>query len=140
MTPLSPARDRTLALWHESIANRDFTDLPKILHPDARFRSPMAFKPYESAAAVHLILSTVITIFEDFTYHRQFTSTDGESVVLEFSAVVDGRSLTGVDIIHLDDDGLIDDFEVMIRPLNGLQALGARMSERLASHLAAYRA
>ncbi len=140
MTSLSPARERTLALWHESVAARDFTRLGAIVHPQARFRSPMAFRPYESAAAVQLILATVITIFEDFTYHRRFTSSDGESVVLEFSAVVDGKSLKGVDIIHLDEDGLIDDFEVMIRPLNGLQALGARMGERLAPHLGAFRA
>lgn len=132
---LAPAAQRTLERWHEGVAAADVSRLPEILHPDAVFRSPMAHTPYEGAAAVHLILSTVITIFEDFTYHREFVSEDGRSVALEFSARVGDRSLKGVDLIEIDDEGLITDFEVMIRPRSGLQVLGERMAEKLAEHL-----
>lgn len=137
---LAPAAQRTLERWHEGVAAADVSRLPEILHPDAVFRSPMAHTPYEGAAAVHLILSTVITIFEDFTYHREFVSEDGRSVGLEFSARVDDRELKGIDLIAFDGDGLITDFEVMIRPASGLQALGARMAEKLAAHAPAGRA
>jgi hypothetical protein len=41
-------------------------------------------------------------------------------------------SLKGIDLIELDQDGLIIKFEVFIRPANGLQALGEVMARRLA--------
>src|SRR5690606_8767671 len=105
--------------------------------PQAVFRSPMAFNPYPGAQAVNLILSTVIQVFEDFVYHRELVSEDGLSVVLEFSARVGERQLKGIDLIRFDDAGQILDFEVMVRPMSGLQALGEEMGRRLAPQLAA---
>ncbi|AZZ47678.1 polyketide cyclase [Pseudomonadaceae bacterium SI-3] len=119
------------------IAAGDLSRLPELLHPQAVFRSPMAFTPYESAAAVNLILNTVVRVFEDFAYQRELASTDGTDVVLEFSARVGDRQLKGIDMIRFDEAGLITDFEVMIRPMSGLQALGEEMGRRLAPQLAA---
>jgi hypothetical protein len=129
----------SLAKWHDMVARRDLSALGEIVHAEATFRSPMAFKPYHSAQAVTLILQTVMNVFEDFAYYRQFVSDDGLSVVLEFSARVGEKSLKGVDLIAFDADGLIVDFEVMVRPFNGLQALGAEMGERLAAFLPAFK-
>ena len=135
--PLQPAAAATLLRWHPMIAAGDLSRLPELLHPQAVFRSPMAFTPYESAAAVNLILNTVVRVFEDFAYHRELASTDGTDVVLEFSARVGDRQLKGIDMIRFDETGLITDFEVMIRPMSGLQALGEEMGRRLAPQLAA---
>jgi 2,4-dienoyl-CoA reductase (NADPH2) len=129
----------SLAKWHDMVTLRDMSQLSAIVHPEATFRSPMAFKPYHSAQAVTLIISTVMTVFEDFSYHRTLVSEDGLSVVLEFSARVGERGLKGIDLIRFDADGKIVDFEVMVRPLNGLQALGAEMGARLAAFLPAYK-
>lgn len=129
----------SLAKWHDMVAKKDMTGLAEIVHPNATFRSPMAFKPYQSAQAVVLIISTVMTVFEDFAYHRTLVSDDGLSVVLEFSARVGERGLKGIDLIAFDADGKIVDFEVMVRPLNGLQALGAEMGARLAAFLPAFK-
>jgi hypothetical protein len=52
--------------------------------------------------------------------------------VLEFSARVGDKKLKGVDLIAFDAHGKIIDFEVMVRPINSLQALGAEMGARLA--------
>lgn len=136
---LTPSVQASLRQWHEMVAARDLSALPGILHDEACFRSPMAFKPYKSAAAVHLILGTVLTVFQDFTYHRSFASDDGLNVVLEFSATVGDKSLKGIDMIAFDAQGRILDFEVMVRPFNGLQALGAEMGARLAAFLPAYK-
>ena len=130
----------SLEKWHAMVASNNLADLAAIIHPDATFRSPMAFKPYHSAQAVMLLLRTVLTVFEDFAYHRQFVSDDGSSVALEFSARVGDKSLKGVDLIRFDAEGRIVDFEVMVRPLNGLQALGAEMGARLGHLLPAYKA
>lgn len=140
MLNLNPNAAASLAKWHEMVARRDLAALDAIVHPEATFRSPMAFKPYQSAAAVTLILRTVMTVFEDFAYHRQFVSEDGQSVTLEFSARVGERSLKGVDLIAFDADGKIVDFEVMVRLFNGLQALGEQMGARLAAFLPQFKA
>ena len=55
----------SLARWHEMVAAKDMSGLGAIVHPEATFRSPMAFKPYHTAQAVTLIISTVMTVFED---------------------------------------------------------------------------
>jgi 2,4-dienoyl-CoA reductase (NADPH2) len=115
------------------IAARDLAALAALLHVDAVFRSPVAHKPYPGAAAVALILSNVIEVFEDFAYERQFASADGQSVVLEFRARVGERALKGVDLIRFDEQGRIVDFEVMVRPASALAALGEAMGRRLAA-------
>ncbi|CAN5772549.1 nuclear transport factor 2 family protein [soil metagenome] len=139
MHQLTPAVASSLASWHRMLAAKDFSGLPALVHADALFRSPMAFQPYASAPAVVLILSTVIEVFNDFVYHRQLASEDGLNVVLEFSANVNGKQLKGIDLIKFDAEGKIVEFEVMVRPLSGLQALGQEMGARLAAILPAYK-
>jgi 2,4-dienoyl-CoA reductase (NADPH2) len=134
---VSPAVAESLAQWHAMIAEGNLGELAGILHPKAVFRSPMAHTPYPSAQAVQLILGTVSKVFENFAYHRELASADGQNVVLEFSASVNGKEIKGIDMIAFDADGKITDFEVMVRPMSGLQALGDEMGKRLAPYMAA---
>lgn len=137
--PHPPPVAATLATWHKMVASKDLTELPTLLHADATFRSPMAFKPYASAQAVNLILSTVIGVFEDFEYHRELATDDGLNAVLEFSARVGDKQLKGIDLIRFNAEGRIIDFEVMVRPMSGLQALGEQMGARIGPRLAAFK-
>ena len=129
----------TIIRWHEMVAARDFSELQAIIHPDAVFRSPVAHTQYQGREALVLALSTVINVFEDFTYTREFATEDGKDVTLEFSANVGGKQLKGVDLIKFDDAGLIVEFEVMIRPASGLMALGEEMGKRVGAKLADYK-
>ncbi|MCY1455504.1 hypothetical protein D9M71_726420 [compost metagenome] len=122
------------------IRTGDLQALPALLAPDAVFRSPMAHTPYPGAPVVSMILNTVFNVFEDFTYHRELASADGLNVVLEFSARVGEKELKGIDMIRFNEQGKIVDFEVMVRPLSGLQALGEEMGRRLGAYLAASKA
>lgn len=125
----------TIKRWHAMVASRDLGALHEIIHPDAMFRSPVAHTPYQGRDALTLALSTVINVFEDFTYHREFFTDDGKNATLEFSAHVGGKQLKGVDLIKFDHDGLIVEFEVMIRPASGLMALGEEMGKRVGADL-----
>ncbi|MDC8756761.1 nuclear transport factor 2 family protein [Janthinobacterium fluminis] len=136
---LQPAVAASLATWHEMVASRNLDNLLAIVHPDAVFRSPLANSAYHSSAAVALALGTVINVFENFRYHRQLASDDGLNVVLEFSANVGDRQLKGIDLVRFDEDGKIVEFEVMVRPLSGLQALGLEMGKRLGERMAAFK-
>jgi hypothetical protein len=100
----------------------------------------MAHTPYPGAPVVSMILNTVFEVFEDFTYHRELATADGLNVVLEFSATVNGKQLKGIDMIRFNEQGKIVDFEVMVRPMSGLQALGEEMGRRLGAYLAASKA
>ncbi len=137
---IHPAVARSLDTWHHMVASRDLSNLLSIVHPDAVFRSPMANTAYTSAPALMLALSTVIQVFEDFTYHRQLATDDGLNIALEFSARVGDKQLKGIDLVRFNEQGQITEFEVMVRPLSGLQALGAEMGARLGDKLPAFKA
>ena len=126
----------SLKQWHAMIRTGNLSALPELLDPQAVFRSPMAHTPYPGAPVVSMILNTVFEVFEDFKYHRELATADGLSVILEFSAKVGSKELKGIDMIRFDEQGKIVEFEVMVRPLSGLQALGEEMGRRLGAYLA----
>ena len=119
-----------LAKWHKFVSEQDMQALSEALADDVIFRSPVLWKPKSGKDTAILYLSSAARVLEDFVYHRQFVGEN--AVVLEFSANVGSMSLKGVDIIQFNDAGQISDFEVMVRPATGLQALGAAMAQQLA--------
>lgn len=121
--------------WHQMLETRDMSILNELLAEDVVFRSPVAYNPYPGKQVVTFILTNVIQIFENFSYHREFYSEDGQSVVLEFSANVGEKKLKGIDMMQFNEQGQIVDFEVMIRPKSGLEALAAQMGQRMAAFL-----
>ena len=104
-----------------------------LLADDVVFHSPVAFKPYHGRVAVGTILRAVITVFEDFRYVREIGAADAADHALVFEARIGDRQLTGCDFVHVDAEGRIDDFMVMVRPLRGVQALAEAMGSRLAA-------
>ena len=118
--------------WHKMLETKDMSILNELLADDVVFRSPVAYQPYSSKPLVYFILTNVIQIFENFTYHREFYSEDGLSVVLEFSANIGEKKLKGIDMIRFNDQGKIVEFEVMIRPKSGIEALANLMGQRMA--------
>lgn len=124
---------KSIARWHEMLETRDMSILNELLAEEVVFRSPVAFQPYPGKQVVFFILTNVIQVFENFTYHREFISEDGNNVVLEFSANVSDKKLKGVDMIQFNEEGQMIDFEVMIRPKSGLEALTVQMGQRMQS-------
>ena len=130
---MNAAIESSLKCWHEIIATGDTGRLRSLLAPDCVFRSPVAYQPYHGADRTELVLATAASVFEDFRYHREFAA--GNDVALEFSARIGETELKGIDLIRFSDEGLITDFEVMVRPASGLQALGVAMASRLYGRL-----
>ncbi|TQR72318.1 nuclear transport factor 2 family protein [Acinetobacter sp. RF15A] len=122
---------KSITRWHEMLESRDMSILNELLAEEVVFRSPVAFTPYSGKQVVFFILTNVIQVFENFRYHREFLSEDGNNVVLEFSANVGDKKLKGIDMIQFNDEGKIIDFEVMIRPKSGLEALALEMGQRI---------
>lgn len=122
---------KAIARWHEMLATRDMSILNELLADDVMFRSPVAFNPYAGKQIVFFILTNVIQVFDNFTHHREFYSSDGHNVVLEFSANIGDKKLKGIDMIKFNDEGQMIDFEVMIRSKSGLEALAEQMGQRM---------
>ena len=120
-----------LTKWYRFVSEKDRQALAEALADDVLFRSPVLWKPIQGRAMAMLSLSSAARVLEDFTYHRQFVGDN--AVVLEFSAHVGPVSVKGVDIMQFNAAGQIVDFEVMVRPADGLQALGAAVAQQLAS-------
>ena len=107
---------------------RDGAALEALLADNVVFSSPVAHKPYPGKAITAAILRGVLRVFEDFRYEREIVSADGRDHALMFRATVDGKEVHGCDFLHLDDDGLVDDLTVMVRPLSAANALAAAMA------------
>jgi hypothetical protein len=103
------------------------------LSPDVVFRSPAVHRPYEGRDLVAGLLKVVAETFENLRYTNEWR--DGRTTILFFEASVGDRELQGVDILEAGDDGLVERFTVMVRPLSGLQALAAAIATRLERRL-----
>lgn len=118
--------------FRAAVDRRDLDALSDLFTEDIRLYSPVKFTPFEGRPMVLGLFGVLLRVFEDFRYVGEFagasrTSADGAeapSAVLLFRATVGGREIHGIDLLHLDDDGLIKEFTVMVRPQSAVQALG----------------
>jgi SnoaL-like domain len=116
--------------FRAAVEARDLTAIDALLAENVVFTSPVAFKPYPGKAMTAAILRGVLRVFEDFHYIREITGADERDHALVFTATINGRQITGCDFLHTDDDGLIDDFMVMVRPLSAATALAEAMNDQ----------
>jgi len=108
-------------LVETSIATGSLAGVDALLADDVVFRSPVAFKPYPGKAITTAILNGVSRVFEDFRYVSSIEEDNRSALV--FEATVDGVTVNGCDFITTDEDGLISEFTVMVRPMSGAKAL-----------------
>ncbi|MFC8362125.1 nuclear transport factor 2 family protein [Streptomyces griseorubiginosus] len=116
--------------FREAVEAGDLGAVEALLAENVVFTSPVVFKPYEGKAITAAILNTVVKVFQDFRYVSELSSEDGRDHALVFATRVGERALDGCDFLHLDENGLIDRFTVMVRPLSAAQALAAEMGAR----------
>jgi hypothetical protein len=119
-----------IATWHEIAENRSAERIPALLADDVVFRSPAVHTPQEGPALTTAYLTAAVHVLgPTLVYRREWYAE--RSAVLEFEAELDGLSVHGVDMIAWDDDGLITDFTVMVRPFKGLTKLIELMAAQL---------
>jgi hypothetical protein len=131
---LASLPQRTLDGWHRFVASGDPDLLPSLLAEHIVFRSPFVQSPIPGRTATLLVLTTVVQIFENFRYHRTFIS-GSHDAALEFAANIGKWELKGIDLIKFNDAGQMIEFEVMVRPIKALQALGEEMGNRIGPQL-----
>jgi hypothetical protein len=116
--------------FRKAVEERDEAAIQAMLAETVVFTSPAAFKPYVGKPITAAILRGVLRIFVDFHYVREIHDSNSRDHAFVFEAKISGGSgkkITGCDFLHFNDDGLIDDFMVMVRPLSGATALSDAM-------------
>jgi hypothetical protein len=117
--------------FRAAVEARDFDAAVALLADDVVFRSPIVFKPYQGREVVGALLHAVSRVFEDFVYEREIGAEGAADHALVFKARVGGREIHGCDFVHVNADGKIDDFTVMVRPLTAAMALAEAMQAEL---------
>ncbi|KQU53318.1 hypothetical protein ASG84_24350 [Rhodococcus sp. Leaf278] len=122
--------------FKQAVEANDHDAMASTLAENVVFSSPVAFKPYHGKQTTAAILRAVTRVFSDLRYVRTVEDVRGRDHVLFFEARIDDVTVHGCDILHLDSDGLIDDFTVMVRPLSAAQALSRAMAIEFAAEMA----
>ena len=117
--------------WHQVVQQRDMAGLGRLLADEVVFHSPVVHTPQRGKAITFKYLQGALQVLnnDSFRYERQIV---GErDAVLEFSSVIDGIQINGIDLIRWNDAGQIIDFKVMVRPLKAVTMLHQKMGEML---------
>lgn len=126
--------------WHRHLRGDLPGGLDALLHEDCVFLSPIVFTPQEGREITKLYLgaagntlggdsAAVGDSASSFGYSK--TILQGHHAMLEFETSVEGKYVNGVDIITCDDDSMITEFRVMIRPLQAVNLVHAQMKAML---------
>ena len=128
--------DDVIARWHQYLGGDLPGGLDELLADDVVFYSPVVHTPQRGKPVTTQYLEAASQTLVGgaggaFRYTKQVLS--GDTAVLEFETSVEGKFVNGVDIIRCDDAGRIIEFRVMMRPLQGIQAVHQQMGRRLAA-------
>jgi ketosteroid isomerase-like protein len=134
---MSLAIHTCLEHWHDYVQNEtgpDLKALEQLIHDDCVFYSPVVFTPQRGGDITRVYLAAAAHSLggsdeAPFRYTKEIVS--GNQAMLEFETSIEGKTVNGVDIITCNDDGQIVEFKVMVRPLQGLNAVHQAMMTML---------
>ncbi|MEV0089857.1 nuclear transport factor 2 family protein [Saccharopolyspora sp. NPDC050642] len=122
----------TIDRFRTAVEERDVDALEALFAPEPRFFSPIKFSPFEGRAMVLGVFGVLMRrVFDEFRYVGELQGTAetaagaaADSHVLIFRSMVNGKQIHGIDLVQLDENGLIEEFTVMVRPLSAVTTLG----------------
>ncbi|MEW4468590.1 nuclear transport factor 2 family protein [Parasphingorhabdus sp. JC815] len=132
---------QNLKAWHARLADKGHENSPDNgaaelsaqLAEDAVFHSPVVHTPQVGKLIVMAYLTAADTVLgnDSFRYVREIVDDDANMAMLEFTLELDDIQVNGVDIITWNDEGLIQDFKVMVRPLKAINKVWEEMGKML---------
>jgi SnoaL-like domain len=114
--------------YRAAVEAKDLDSVGELLAEEIVFHSPVTFHPFLGRETVTRLLAEVVQVFEDFRFTDELRM-DGAHALI-FRATVAGKEIEGIDLLRFDDDGLIADFTVMLRPLSAFMLFAQAMGER----------
>jgi hypothetical protein len=129
-----------LSSWDSALAaqrSHGNGNLIDLIADDITMGAPPYWKDLNGKLKVTTLLEIILDLIPDFSYHRRWVN--GNEIVLEFRGHLGGETrfpVHGVDLIRVNNDGLMIRLDVMIRPLPTLAELKKRVRERITPLLA----
>lgn len=121
-----------VARWHEVMAGGNQPDaLTGIIREDAVFHSPVVHTPQRGRALVVAYLAAAGQTLGNASFRYVRELVDGDNALLEFETEMDGIHVNGIDLIRFDENGMIADFKVMVRPLKAVNKVWEQMAAQL---------
>ncbi len=122
-----------ISKWHDVVSLRDYNMLTEIVDDNCIFYSPVVFTPQRGKDITLKYLMAASEVFNssNFKYHKEIISNQHAS--LEFTLTLEDTEINGIDLITWNDDGLITEFKVFIRPLQGVNIIHKMMGNMLES-------
>ena len=120
--------------WHRAVAEKDHGSFGPLLAADVTLGAPPYWEKLEGHALVHHLLGLIVDTIEGFTYHREWVS-EGE-LALEFTGRIGELQLQGIDLISLNEQCVIQNLDVLIRPANAVGALIQTVAPQMAAFIA----
>lgn len=121
----------TITRMQEVVAKGDESLIADLLAEDVSFLPPTYWKTWKGRAPVAAVLGHVGKVFSEFRYRRIMG--EGKDWALEFQCKVGDLDTVGVDLITLNDNGLIQTFEVVMRPHKTIGALRDAINARVST-------
>ena len=119
--------------FRAALEARDHDAAASLLAENVEFRSPIVFKPYHGRDAVATILAGVAHVLKGWTCQREIGGSEQPDHALVFKGRIGDKEIEGCDFLHVNQDGLIDGFYVMVRPLSAALTLAEAMKRHLAT-------
>ncbi len=119
----------TIKRMQEVVAKGDEDLIQELLAEDVRFSPPTYYSTWTGREPVAAVLGHVGQVFSEFRYRRIMG--DSNDWALEFQCKVGALDAVGADLITLNADGLIQEFEVVMRPYKTVGALREAMMARV---------
>ena len=122
-----------LKVWHDHMEKKSQSGLSDQLAEDAVFYSPVVHTPQAGKPIVLAYLSAADVVLgnDSFRYVREIVDDEANMAMLEFELELDGIHVNGVDIISWNEEGKIQDFKVMVRPLKAINKVWEEMGKML---------
>ena len=121
----------TIESFFIAIKSNNIDDLKTILDENVVFKPPTYWKEWQGRDVVARILTHVGSVFKNLEYRRVLWNSS--DYFLEFSCNIGELDATGVDMITLNDQGLIENFEVVMRPYKSVGELRKSMTHLTSS-------
>jgi len=117
--------------WHEVVDKQDHGLLKSILAENVTFYSPVVFTPQKGRDLTLLYLMAAAQVFNNksFSYTKEIINEN--HAALEFKLSIDGIEINGIDLITWNEEGMIIEFKVFIRPLQGVSTIHKMMQQML---------
>jgi hypothetical protein len=107
--------------------------LRDVLAEDVTIGAPPYWTKLEGRPIVHHLLGLIIETIEGFTYYREWQ--DGNELALEFQGKVGDLDVQGIDLITLNEQGQVQNLDVLMRPTNTILRLQEIVGPRMADFL-----